>query len=59
VIETSPEKSSTSGDHRNLNEDANMSSAGSLGGKGASSGTFFTGFKGLFKRVIGAATNEG
>jgi hypothetical protein len=49
VIDKSPEKDG----NMNSNESFNEYTSG-----GGASSKFFTGFKGLFKRVIGATTNE-
>jgi hypothetical protein len=49
MIDKSPEKDGNMNSNESFNENT--------GASGASS-KFFTGFKGLFKRVIGATTNE-
>jgi hypothetical protein len=50
MIDKSPEKDGNMNSNESFNENTVAS--------GGASSKFFTGFKGLFKRVIGATTNE-
>ena len=50
MVDKSPEKDGLMNSNESFNENSNIG--------GGPSSKFFTGFKGLFKRVIGATTNE-